>query len=323
MNKRKFISVFLISLFICNNTWGDTNSAAITAATLQAAPNCMHYRIRGVCYWLSMGHVSTTDYIEQYLPDVVVSVFNKPGDNPWFEINHTLDQAGQIAESKIVTSLTGFNAGGGQHSFSDIHTQNIFFKEAEVIGNPALAVLQNQEFLPSTASPLTPYYQSMLDSAAWRGLPQTRTTLAEEAYALVADITHHVGTLLINWGGIYPHEGKIATSNDAKAAAVIAQRAGDLITSSNFIVTGHIYQTLSNLCGEECNASPIQENSPNTQFQMIYPIVENTCDYFGKTVNYGEDTETKTNGSYMWVIWRFYSGCAEGDGQYIGKTIIN
>ena len=48
---------------------------------------------------------------------------------------------------------------------------------------------------------------------------------------MIADPFHHVGTNLINWGGIYPHEGEVASSNDAKAAAVIAQRAGDLITS--------------------------------------------------------------------------------------------
>ncbi len=162
----------------------------------------------------------------------------------------------------------------------------------------------------------------MLDSAAWRGFPQLKTTQLEEAYAMVADIQHHIGTGLIYWGGIYPHDGKVSTSNDAQAAAVIAQRAGDLITSTSMMpISGNIYQSLSNICGQECNAASVQENSDKTEFQMIYPVVTDTCDDFGKTMNYGEDAETKTNGAYVWVLWRFYSGCRDGVGKFIGMTI--
>lgn len=319
----KFIFLLFIGLFIINEGVADINSVTITADTLTALPNCVHYRVRGLCYWAGVSGISTTPYIEQYLPDVVVTVFNKPGDNPWFEMNHTIDQVGEIAEQQIVSSLTGLAAGQGQQSFSDIHEQNIFFKEADVVGNPALAVLPNTGFLSSTATPLVPYYQSMVDAASWHGLPQAKTPLAEEAYAMVSNLDHHVGTFPIDWGGIYPHEGFVATSNDAKAAAVIAQRATDLITSSNPIIIGHIYKSLSNQCGEECTASPIQENSSKTTYQLIYPIEENHCDYFGKTISYGNDIETQTKSAYVWIVWRYYQGCADGDGQFIGKTIIN
>jgi integrating conjugative element protein (TIGR03756 family) len=270
---KEIIALFL-SLLICSNAFASINSATITAATLKAFPHCVHYRIRGACYWLGEAGVNTTPYVEHYLPDVVVSVFNKPDDNPWTEINLTLDKAGKIAQQQIVSSFTGFDVGSGQHHLSDIHEQNVFFKEADIIGNPALALgfLPDIGLLPSTTKPLMPYYQSMLDSAAWRGFPQLKTTQLEENYAMVADIQHHIGIGLISWGGIYPHEGKIATSNDAKAAAVIAQRASDLITSSDVMhLSGHIYQPLSNSCGQQCKASLVQENSSNTEFQMIYP----------------------------------------------------
>lgn len=316
---------FLILLMIFNiKCFAGINSATITADTLEALPHCAHYEIRGLCFWANWQGVNTTPYIEQYLPDVVVSVFNKAGDNPWTEINDTFDQAGKMAEKQIVSSITHMNVGEGQHSLDNVHEQNVYFKEADVIGNPSLAVLpQNLGFLPSTATSLLPYYQSMLDAAAWRGLPQVKTPLAEEAYAMIADIQHHVGTFPTNWGGIYPHEGKIATTNDAKAAAVIAQRAADLITTTNPIVFGHIYHPLPNQCSEECNASPIQENSSKTQFQMIYPIEKKRCDYFGKTLDFGDKAEAKTNGAYAWIVWRFYSGCMNGDGDYIGKTIFH
>jgi integrating conjugative element protein (TIGR03756 family) len=321
--KNKLI-VFLLSLLAFKNIFAVTNSATITVSTLKAFPNCLHYKIKGVCYWAGATGINTTPYVEHYLPDAVVAVFDKAGVNPWTEINLSLDQAGKVAQQQIISGLTGFDAGNGNHSLGDVHEQNVFFKEVDIIGNPALAVLPGAlPLLPYTAIPLMPYYQSMLDSAAWRGLPQIKTTQAEEAYAMIANIQHHVGAGLINWGGIYPHEGKVATSNDAKAAAVIAQRAGDLITSNNLVhFSGHIYQTLSSECGQECSAVPVQENSPKTQFQMVYPVEVDTCDYFGKTMSYGEDAETKTNGAYVWVLWRLYRGCRDGVGKFIGKTTV-
>ncbi len=318
----------LLTLIVCtiypSLIFAEINSASITAATLKALPHCSHYRVRGVCYWADWKGINTTLYIEQYLPDLVVSVFNRAGDNPWTEMNATLDKAGSLTQQQLIKSFTGDSAGAGQHSFSNTEEQNVFFKEADVIGNPALMLLPKEGFLPSSASALKPYYQSMLDSILWRGIPLAHEFPPEEIYALMADLKHHVGTGLINWGGIYPHEGKLATSNDAKAAAVIAQRAADLVNSSEIThLTGHIYQQLTNRCGQECSASPIQENSDKTLFQMIYPTEESSCDYFGKTLRYGEESETKAQGNYVWIVWRFYSGCADGNGKFIGKTLVN
>ena len=41
------------------------------------------------------------------------------------------------------------------------------------------------------------------------------------------DIMHTIGKGATVWGGAYPFEGKVITGNDAKAAAVIAQRAAN------------------------------------------------------------------------------------------------
>lgn len=302
------------------------NSATITAATLKALPYCLHYKVKGACYWSGVAGVSITPYVEYYSPDVVVTVFNQAGENPWTEINATVDKAGEALQKPLILKLTGFAAGSGQHSFSDEQEKNVFFKEADIIGNPALAVLPEYGYalLPSTAKPLHVYYQSLLDSAMWRGILGP-ASLAEETFALGANVLHHVGVGLINWGGVYPHEGKIATSNDAKAAAVIAQRAGDLLTASDLThLTGHIYQGLSQVCGEHCQAAPITENaSCKTQFQLIYPVENERCEVFGSTAAYGNAIETQTKGAYAWIIWRFYQGCADGDGKFIGKTLVN
>jgi|GEM_PF-2061236 len=317
MNKSKLIALLCCGLLIYNNAVADINSATITEATAKALPNCLHFRVIGMCIWFSpyTGY-SETPLVEHYLPDVVVNVFNKPGDNPWTEMNASIDQAGKATEEKIVTGLSHDDAGSGQHSYGDIQEQNTFFKEADIVGNPGLTVTAVQpELLPSTATPLFPYYQSMFDAAMWRGFPDVPPALAEEALAMGANFKYHIGTDLINWGGLYPHEGKVATTNDAKAAAVIAQRAGDIITAIN--VPGHVYQPLLNECGQHCKAAPIQINSPKTQFQMISPKEEDSCDYFGKTLTYGEEAERDTKGAYSWIIWRYYRGCRDGAGKFV------
>lgn len=321
LKSRTFI-LFLLSAFIHQTVLADNNgsinSATITAATVKALPNCQHFRPLGFCMWFSpipwIG-VNYTPLIEEYMPDLVVSVFNQAGENPWEEINATLDQVGKAAEQDIVTTVSGDHAGSGQHSFGDIHQQNAFFKEADVIGNPGLIALPQQLLLPSAAIPMAPYYQSMLDAAMWRGFPNVPGVLEEEGFAMVADLTHYIGSGLINWGGLYPHEGKIATTNDAKAAAVIAQRASDLTTSKVFF--NHLHQPLSNRCGRHCEAALIQENSNKTQFQMLYPLENDSCDYFGKTLNYGEEAETQTHGAYAWILWRYYRGCRDGIGAFV------
>lgn len=296
------------------------NSATITEKTLAALPNCLHYQVKGVCFWLSQtGVKTTTPYIEHYLPDVVVSVFNKPGDNPWLEINATVDQAGQLAEKSIVSSLAKAPAGGGQHSFQTPLEQNTFFKEVDVIGNPALAALPTDPvLLSSVATPLKPYFQSMLDSMLWRGFPPEAEP--EQAYAIGASIARYIGNSggAVTWGSAVPTEGKVATSNDAKAAAVIAQRAGNLLTATHS--WGHVYQSLATSCGTECTAATLQENNNQTQFQRIYPDTQTSCSVFGQTTTYGEDIETQAQGAYVWVLWRKYSGCIPGNGVYIGKT---
>ncbi len=292
------------------------HSATIIKDTLAAMPNCSHYRIPiHYCLWISeWGEVNTTPVLDHYLPDLVVIVFRKPHDNPWLEINKIVDGIGQPIQKEIVHGITEFDVGNGNHTLIDTHEQNIIFKEADVIGNPALAVIPSHGLLPSTSTPWKPYFQSMTDSVAWRGLPPV--ALPEEGMALGLNIMHHIGGGLTNWGGVYPHEGKIINDNDAKASAVIAFRAADVLTNSKAIT--HIHQSLSTECGQHCNAAPIQENSKETYFQMIYPITQNDCQVLGNNDSY-TPAMLNPDGSYVWVIWRHYEGCADGDGEYLGR----
>lgn len=311
--------LLLIPFLVCN--WaGSLTSIDITARTLAALPSCLHYQITGVCMWLTpSGYTTTTSYVEHYLPDVVVSVFNKPGDNPWVEVNATLDQAGSLAENAIITALAKTPAGSGRHGFNDPLQQNTFFKEVDIIGNPAVSALPTEAMLlPSAAVPMQPYFQSMLDSALWRGFPPQ--AIPEQTYAMGTSLVNYIGNTggAVTWGSALPFEGKIQTSNDAKAAAVIAQRASNLLTATNS--WGHIYQPLPIICGQACSAAIIKQNNDTTQFQRIYPDTQTTCEVFGQTMTYGEEIEPEANGAYAWVLWRKYQGCIPGPGVFIGKV---
>lgn len=317
MIKRLFLCLSVMLAASAQANSHQINSATIIKNTLTALPNCLHYKVpMHVCLWVNeFGKVNTTPVLDHYLPDLVVSVFAKPSDNPWFEVNKIIDHAGQPVQQAIIKTVTGFNAGSGSHSLLNQREQMIVFKEADVIGNPAISIIPSHGLLPSAASSWKPYFISMADSVLWRGLPPA--SLPEEGLALAMNFKHHIGTGITNWGGIYPHEGKVIGDNDVKASAVIAARAADLLT--NHQIFGHVYQSLSNQCGKHCRAASIEENSKETYFQMIYPIVQNTCQVLGEDASYRADMINST-GSYVWVIWRHYQGCADGDGQYIGRT---
>jgi integrating conjugative element protein (TIGR03756 family) len=314
MIKKLLLCLMMLSTSVQANN-SPIHSGIITKDTLAALPSCLHYQVPiHYCVWVSeLGKINTTPILSHYLPDLVVSVFNKPRDNPWLEINKIVDGVGEPVQQGIVKSVTGLDVGNGNHSLLDTHEQTVVFKEADVVGNPALAMIPAHGLLPSTSKPWWPYFQSMVDSMLWRGLPPT--SLPEEGMALGLNITHHVGTGLTNWGGIYPHEGKVINDNDTKASIVIAERAADLVTQQG--VYGHVYKYLPASCGEHCSASPIQENSKETYFQMIYPVTQTDCHILGDNESYSSDM-LNSEGAYVWIVWRHYEGCSNGDGQYLG-----
>jgi integrating conjugative element protein (TIGR03756 family) len=317
MIKRALCCVILLITNLVHAESPTINSLSIIQATIAALPNCLHYQFpTHFCIWITKdGEINTTPVVSHYLPDVVVSVFSKPHDNPWIEINKLLDSAGQPIQIEIVKDVTGFDAGSGNQSFQVENEQHVIFKEVDVIGNPALALIPEHGLLPSVATSLWPYFQSMADSLQWRGLPPV--SLPEEALALALNVSHHIGMGFVNWGGVYPHEGKVTNDNDTKAAAVIAARAVDLLTNTNNF--GHVYKSLSTSCGEHCKASPIQENSKETYFQMVYPVVQSQCYILGDNDSYSSNMINK-DGSYVWIVWRHYKGCADGEGKYVGRT---
>ncbi len=315
---KKIINIALLSFAINAYAGNSITSIDLAEDTLTAAikPNgtCLHYQIpTHFCIWFDvLDGKSVTPVLNHYLPDLVVVVYRNKNENPWIEARALLDNISSNVQSSLIK-----NVGSGDHSFLSNHENNVIFKEADVIGNPGLLVLQDRiggVLLKSNATPAKPYFQSMLDSFLWRGMmPES---LPEETAAIGLNLTHNIAAGLNDWGGLYPHEGTVQGFDDAKASMVIAQRATDLLTGNAF---AHIHQSLSNSCGSHCKVSPVTENSQETLFQLVYPIEENDCYPLGSDQSYRSDM-LNDQGAYVWIVWRHYQGCADGDGTYIGET---
>jgi integrating conjugative element protein (TIGR03756 family) len=312
----------LMLTFLMLVTW-DVDAKSITTiniteatlkATLKLNGSCLRYQVpTRFCIWSTLHEVNFTPVLNHYLPDLVVTVYRNKGENPWLEASALFDKTSTMVQEKLIK-----NVGSGNQSFSDQHEQQIIFKEADVVGNPALIVLPQYAgklLLNSTATPMYPYYQSMIDSLLWRGsMPEA---LPEETQALAFNLIHHIGTGLIDLGGVYPHEGSVMGNNDVYASMVIAQRAADLL--SNDSTFGHVHQSLSNSCGQHCKAASIQENNKDTLFQMISPIEQDDCAVLGTDDAYSNKMLNE-EGAYVWIVWRHYQGCQDGEGKFVGVT---
>jgi integrating conjugative element protein (TIGR03756 family) len=315
--------VFFYGIFYCP-VFANITTPSVIKYTMEAIPECLQHSIIGMCYWMKCDklgcHVATTLKVDHYLPDAVVIVYQKYKSNPWEYANTIIDTpAYQIGNIQFRTQ-SDVDLGHGNQSTSMPTEQDTRFKEADVIGNPAVSVLKKFDkwLIPSVATPLQPYYVSLADAYMWRS-----PTIEALRYPqnLIPGM-HIVGSFINNWGSVYPRTGFLIQPHDGKAAAVIAQRAVDIATHAK---QPHIYTTLqSGSCGDDCQVSEAKVNSKETQWQMIYPLVEKQCRPFGENdltqyPPWGTEAANKGNGNYVWVLWRHYVGCVPTDGKYLGS----
>ena len=96
------------------------NTFKLSARVLKKTIKNSHYKVIGSCGWIH-GHfppkVTYTAAIEQFLPDLVVTVSNKPEENPWIEARYFYENSrARYFYQKVYKAATGFDLGFGNDS---------------------------------------------------------------------------------------------------------------------------------------------------------------------------------------------------------------
>ncbi|MCY4421102.1 MAG: TIGR03756 family integrating conjugative element protein [Gammaproteobacteria bacterium] len=317
----RYVRVRLLALvlgmaFTCTVAGGSISTAQIMTRTTQAAFSCMQWMPVGICFWLRCSwsgcRVRSSLKVGHYNPDLVVAVYNELGANPWNEVRATLGLAQETAAEGLLGSLLGVTAGSGSNRTEGrarTHT-NLIFREADAIGHPLTRLPVPVYTCGSQTRPFVPYFQSSLDALSWRH------ALPEMLYpaSLVPGLREVGASPLQTWGSVYPRTGWLVQVSEPKAGAVIAQRAGDIVTRR---YQPHVYVPLAGSSASGQRMWPpgaLIERKPRTgQWQRLTPDAESGCDVFGDddrdAVSSWGDGEADEGGDYAWTLWRPYQCC--------------
>lgn len=363
--RRAWVLLMCLFGFVSSTHSRDITTPEIAALSL--SPLCLDYRVTGVCFFLDCGPfgctVRTSPRISHYLPDAVVSSYQRTGENPWLEMAF-LSAVGE-ALNGLLGVLAGFLVDGGHQTEGrrvQIHA-TVRFKETDVIGHPLATPLAAVSgvtgifgedstendiedplieditlpdggsltealtgFLSGTGGYLcrseavsfVPYFQSIVDAIAWR------VGLTELFYpASFIPGLREIGNWPLNtWGSVHPRVGFTASPEDPKAAAVMAQRAADIVTR---FAQPHVYVYLGGgNCGSGCTPpGPVIENDPeNSRWQMLTPIPETSCEVFGvndtaSLLSWADFKQIDDTQDYAWNLWRRYRCCWPQSGVFL------
>lgn len=304
---RTAIASVLLSTYVCAFA---LDTAAITGAAL--SPDCIAYRVRGICYWLLCTitgcSVETSVKVEHYVPDAVISSYSNTGENPWVEVR--------------AMSLPNPSAqGGGNGTTNEDHENNLAkFKNVDVIGHPGTTVFnrfvsQLGYTCAGAGTAFMPYLLSTLDTVAWRyNIPEA--VYPESLIPGQREIGSRTGLNL--WGNVYPRGGFLHQTDDYKAAAVVAQRAGDIVTRRG---QPHVYQPLltEERDGYWSAGALVESDASTGKWQELAPTLKNTCAVFP----HSEARVQARQGDYAWALWRPYSCCQRRGQVFLGSTDID
>lgn len=289
-----------------------TPAFALTTAAIVPSvmsPTCMDYRVVGVCYWLLCTNfgckVKTSPKVGHYVPDAVVSSYGNTGENPW-------------VEAAAMSSPVSGAEGGGSGTTNDVRENNLAaFKNVDVIGHPGLVAFNSFAsgsgyVCAGAGTSYVPNMLSTLDTIAWRyGVPES--VFPQALTPGVREIGTRAAANL--WGNVYPRSDFLHQPNDLKAAAVMAQRAGDVVTRSGQV---HVYQPLiAQPQPGYWPAGELRETEIRTgKWQQLAPVVSQTCGVFPDQ----SPAVQSQDGGYAWALWRPYSCCKREGQTFLGST---
>lgn len=319
-------SLWVAMCFPLCATAGTISTADIVAHTSTAALSCVRWMPVGMCLWLRCSYyecsVETSLKVGHFQPDAVVSSYNELGVNPWTDIGSLLGAAQQSAANSALGSLQSVpveSAGNRTEGTSGRDHRNLIFRETDVIGHPVgllSGMVSGSYWCETETTAFYPYFMSGVDALAWRE-PAPELYYPASSTPGLREIGHWP---LQTWGGVYPRTGWTIQSEEPKAAAISAQRAGDIVTRDN---QPHLYDQIEPTSSSDQKVwSPgaLVEGDPATgEWQMLLPVAESTCAVFGtndltRATGWGAG-RVDEEGDYAWTLWRPYQ-CCEKEGQF-------
>lgn len=294
---------------------GATSGFALSTATIvrsALSPDCLEYRVAGLCFWLHCTWTGctlrTSVKVRHYVPDAVVSSYSNTGENPWTEV-------------RAMSTPNSSARAGGDGTTNEDHENNLArFKNADAIGHPAGTLFSQFAAgfgysCEGAGTAFMPYLLSTLDSLAWR------YNMPEAVYpeALIPGM-REIGTRGAQnlWGNVYPRGGFLHQTDDHKAGAVVAQRAGDIVTRRGQL---HVYQPLlaSARDGYWPAGALVESDTSTGKWQELTPRLSSSCAVFPHK---GRLTQAR-QGDYAWALWRPYSCCQRRGQMFLGNVEFN
>jgi integrating conjugative element protein (TIGR03756 family) len=309
---------------------GDTTSILeITTATVAAAPACLQWRPSGVCFWVTCSpfgcKFSTSLRVTHMQPRAVVSTYHDPATHPWWDFGRPVAINTQKIASGLLSSLV--DSAGTRSRPEDGRDKNHVSRDGDAFGHPAgklSDILSDTGLLcPATTTAFYPYYSAHLDALSWRDF-----FLIENIYppSLIPGL-REIGTFPLNtWGNVYPRHHKTTQQHPVKAAAVLTQRIGDIVTREESLRVSTAMPTLSLTIKEKMLIwlpPPLMENQPLTgMWQQLNPIPKPFCELFGINDTVGVaswgDGQTTGTAAYSFSLWQPVSCCDVKGTTFLG-----
>lgn len=285
------------------------NTATLATRVLEHTFKNSHYRVIGSCLWVTRRFPPKVEpglAIEQFLPDLVVTVSNLPGHNPWTEVDLLYENKAAVKGYQELFKAAmhlPFDIGDGSNQQSSRHINEVRSRIVHVIGSPSnLYSLPRITHQPETTFGKL-YYSSLADAVS------DRTEAGELAYIATHPglfMTGYIGTFANHWGYEVPRLMRVTQTSRFRASVVAAMHAADIVTNQP---CPHIAQWTSNSCGPNCVVSNVIYDPKHEKviWQEVYPNNRNITP--GNESEFENTDDAKGNGNYVFVVWRKYRGC--------------
>lgn len=305
--------MLVMSIFMINSAFPQESTKPpkpittlrLSARVLQKLFKNSHYKVIGSCAWLVKRwppKIVPTPAIEQYLPDLIITVSNKPEENPWLEARALYENAANRAlYQKAYKAAMGLDLGFGNDAGQTTLMHGNFDRTrvVNVIGSPAgfyrFPYLSHQAETHFGA----PYYISEADAIMDRSEAAELVYMASHPQLLV---NHNISLPKLRpgeiWGQEIPRLMRVTQPYNFRASVVAAMHAADIVTNKHPL---HVTKGTRNSCGKNCVVanSIFDPNRKNVIWQEVYPNNRNIKP--GDAQDYGIDDDKKGNGNYIFV----------------------